>query len=357
MNKRYFRGLGGCVESVAIVAIALAIVAASSGRCRAASPPAVRGPLLALGTAEFSNLTRAERALLVHADLKNRASSDFAVAGTVANPADPSNDPVHADHWDHEREVRAELIRWMCVDPDATKLVDPRGIRLLGAKVTGALDLSHVRVSFGIAMIRCRIPSRMNLESAALPMLDLNGSSIAEIYAPSLDVQGDLALGGFGVGGPFQASGEVNLEDSRIGGIAGFAGGHFRSTPPNEMPPGQLEAAIDLWGATIGGALYLCCGLQAQGPVVLHSTKVQGLLTLANAHLYSHTGPALDALALSVGGDVYLSEIPWVKDSAFVVDGLVSLVTAHIDGAPSMCIRRSSRVTRPLSPGSMRVRW
>ena len=45
-----------------------------------------------------------------------------------------------------ERHVRASLIRWMCVDPDAVKLIDPKGIRVMGARITGGLNLAHVRV-------------------------------------------------------------------------------------------------------------------------------------------------------------------------------------------------------------------
>jgi hypothetical protein len=56
----------------------------------------------------------------------NRAAGDFAVAGPSAVPSDPTNDPVYADKWERQREIRAELIRWLCVDPDASKMVDPR---------------------------------------------------------------------------------------------------------------------------------------------------------------------------------------------------------------------------------------
>ena len=63
-------------------------------------------------------------------------------------------------------------------------MVNPRGIRLLGARVTGKLDLSHVKVPFSIAMIRCSIPERMNFESAEIPKLDLHAQlDPGEIFA------------------------------------------------------------------------------------------------------------------------------------------------------------------------------
>ena len=81
--------------------------------------------LVTIAAAQFANLTTAERAMLAFVDLKNRVEGDFAPGGPSAVPGDPTNDPAHADSWGHDRDVRAELIRWLCVDPDASRLVDP----------------------------------------------------------------------------------------------------------------------------------------------------------------------------------------------------------------------------------------
>src|SRR6516225_4646031 len=88
--------------------------------------------LVDLASAHFMNLTQAERALLKNADITSLQRSDLAVAGSSSNPTDPSNDPARAEQWNQQRNVRAELIRWLCVDPDASRRVDPRGIRLFG---------------------------------------------------------------------------------------------------------------------------------------------------------------------------------------------------------------------------------
>ena len=52
----------------------------------------------------------------------------FAIAGLKAKLDDPSNDPAQADKWGKEREVRADLIRWLCVDPRAKALSSSSGI-------------------------------------------------------------------------------------------------------------------------------------------------------------------------------------------------------------------------------------
>ena len=90
----------------------------ASAPCRAAigRKPDASSRLVALAAAQFPNLTKAERTLLEFADIKNRAAGDFTAAGPSGVPNDSMNDPVQADEWDHQREVRAELIRWLCVD-------------------------------------------------------------------------------------------------------------------------------------------------------------------------------------------------------------------------------------------------
>src|SRR5260370_33975179 len=80
-----------------------------------------------------------------------------AVCGSSADARDPSNDPGFSQKWESSREVRAEVIRWLCVDRDAKVLVDPLGIQGLGARITGELNLRVAVVPFPIRLNRCRL--------------------------------------------------------------------------------------------------------------------------------------------------------------------------------------------------------
>jgi len=137
--------------------------------------------LVALATAQFPNLTEAERAMLVFVDVKNRTQGDFAFGGSNALLNDPTNDLANADSWTHDRDVRAEMIRWLCADPDASRLVDPGGIRLLGARITGRLNLSRIHVPFPIVLRNCAIPERITLAAAHIPSLGLGGQPYPRI--------------------------------------------------------------------------------------------------------------------------------------------------------------------------------
>lgn len=309
------------------------IAALSANPCRAAQPPQSDStPLIRLAAAGFPSLTHAERALLEFADVKQRARGDFAAAGPSAVPNDPSNDPVHADRWGHDREVRAELIRWLCVDPDASRLVDPRGIRLLGARVTGKLDLSHVRVPFGIAMIRCLIPEQINLDSAEIPKLNLSGSSTGEIFAQNLVVAGDADIGSDGIdyGGPFRASGEVYLWGARVGGSANFAGGRFHSSAASLSGVStELKPALDLRAVVVKGYVVIGFGFESQGAVLLEGATIGGRLHCVGGHFINPGNVALTADSASIGGDVLLAQYGQYD---FEADGLMQFVAAHVGG-------------------------
>jgi len=154
------------------------------------------GSLLGVASKRFPDLTRAERALLVFADKSNQADGEYAIAGSSSTPLDPSNDPSHADEWPPDRNIRAELFRWLAVDNIASTLVDPNGVRVLGAKIAGKIDLALVRVPFGLELVRCSIPEEMNLESADLPSLNLGGSRSGRIDGQNLTVHSHLNLAG-----------------------------------------------------------------------------------------------------------------------------------------------------------------
>lgn len=291
--------------------------------------------LVTMAAAQFPNLTNAERALLVFVNLRNRAPGDFAAAGPSAVPTDPSNNPALANNWGHEREVRADLIRWLCADPDASAMVDRRGIRLLGARVTGSLDLSHVKVPFGLVLVRCSIAEKMNLDSTELAILDLNASYIGEIYGPNLKVEGDADIGwdGHDYGNKLQASGEVDLEAAQIGGAGGLTLGFARfHTSPSELAVGHPgpNAALFLAEVSVRGGVYLCCGAEYDGAVVLDSAKIGGMLFCSAGHFINPGQVALSALSASIDGDVYLTHLDGYGD--FVADGLVDFSAARVNG-------------------------
>src|SRR5260370_33383239 len=95
-------------------ATAVIIAALFAGPCRAAQPQRTDSTtLIKLAASKFPDLTKAERAMLWFSDVENVNRGEIAVAGSSANPADPSNGPAHADTWSNDRDIRAALMAWL----------------------------------------------------------------------------------------------------------------------------------------------------------------------------------------------------------------------------------------------------
>jgi hypothetical protein len=293
--------------------------------------------LLQLTEGEFSNLTPAETALLKFAGSNRSEPGGFAAAGPSAKPDDPSNDPAHADRWGKEREVRADLIRWLCVDPRAKALIDPQGIRLLGARITGKLYLADVTVPFALTLRNCSIGERMTFEHASLPRLDLGGCYTREIDGRAAVVHSDLNLDSL------HASGEVWFNDSNIDGDLGARGGHFAhsTVEPHETEEVFFKKALDLESARIGGDVWLCYGFEADGAVNLITA------TIGTSVVFSGTFNNPNNLAIFAHGMVVASEVFFggifgkihVNGSAVIADARVGATVfvqdATFSGAPN----------------------
>jgi hypothetical protein len=256
--------------------------------------------------------------LLVFVDLKKRAQGDFALAGPSAAVSDVNNDPVHADQWNHERDVRAELIRWLSVDPDASRLVDSRGIRLLGARVTGRLDLSRVHVPFPIFLRNCAVPKRLSGDQYSFPRF--RGSHIGEMDAPGIEVDSDLRLDS-----GFQTAGEVNVAEARIGGAL-LTSGHFRSSaidfdlfdPKNTQRRAFYGLQMRVGGSLVFRDVHIDGGIELSGSTI-------GADLILDGSFVNPAMMAIDASSTDIAGNVIIG-----YGAPFVSDGLVNFVTAKI---------------------------
>jgi hypothetical protein len=283
------------------------------------------GSLLEIASKLFPGLTRAERALLEFADVKNVGRGDYAVVGASHNPDDPSNDPAHAGGWNKEREIRALLLRWLCEDPAAIKVMSPSGIAVLGARVVGGLNLSYVRVPFALVMRKCSIAERIILKGSEIPHLDFDGSYVKEIDAQGLIVQGDLDLAN-----GFHASGETRIETARIDGALNCNGGSFHySNVSLSQYAGVNKPALIVDESTIGSGVTLSFGFRSEGAVLIRNTSVANDLDMFGARMSNPHNLAFRG-NFSSFGSVYVGSPPVQKWGDFEADGRVEFTAARI---------------------------
>src|SRR5689334_16086488 len=107
------------------------------------------GDLEELAKVRFTSLTDSESKMLQAA-----ANGTTAFCGPSQQDDDLRNDPGSADNWPADRQIRSDLIRWLCIDKAAKDCLDPRGIQLHRARISGALDRSFAPDHFPLRLSR-----------------------------------------------------------------------------------------------------------------------------------------------------------------------------------------------------------
>ena len=231
------------------------------------------------------------------------------IAVPSARDDDPHNDPEQAVEWDHERTIRAALIRWQCIDHTAKCLVDPRGVQIHAARIEDVLDLSFATVSFPLQFTACLFASRVELFGAQLEALYLQHSRSAAFSADGLKVRGNLS---FRYG---DATGEVRLGRAEIGG-------HLMCNNATFKNPGGVSLFAD--GIKVAGSVFLN-SFNAEGELRLVAAHVGGNLECDSAKFRNEGKVALNADGIKVKHNVFLR-------ADFRVGGDVRLVGAEILG-------------------------
>jgi hypothetical protein len=248
----------------------------------------VPGALQSLATRIFGTLTACERRLLTAATAAPETL--VGLCGESYDENDKVNNPTQAEKWAPYRNVRADLIRWLCTDPDALKLIASTGIQVIGARIVGALNLVFAKVPFPLVFRRCWFIEGVNLSRAHLLMLDLSGSRTGDLVGIQLSIRNDLILSGL------TTKGQVLLTDANIAENLDLSGARLK----DEINHVALAARK----VRIGHDLILS-ELTTTGQLMLTDANVGGNLEFASATLADKVDHfALDARHLKLGGDL-----------------------------------------------------
>jgi hypothetical protein len=249
----------------------------------------------------------------------------IAYCGPSHDDHDPHNDPGKADQWGPERQIRAQLIRFLCLDRRARERVDQTGIAVHAAKVVGGLNLSFVTVDFPLQLWHCALTDDANLIQLEIPFLSLEGSWVRSVSAGGASVKAAVFLDN-----GFHAVGTVNLYGANIGWMLDCRGGTFVSVPRKELSGSGV--ALNAENITVSGALFLSKGFRAEGEVRLSGAQIRGTLDGSGGAFInpptkdlSGSGVALNAENITVSGNLMLAK-------GFRAEGEVRLSSAQIRG-------------------------
>lgn len=194
--------------------------------------------------------------------------------------------------------------------------LDPGGLKIVGATITGQLDLSDVVAKKPLVLRDCSTEQPVLLSRAQFSLLDLRGLVAPAVEARGLTVDHHLRLSGarlgagvsvdaphLRVGGSaylddgFHAAGSVTLSGSRVGGVLMFGGGCF-------------ESGLTLVDLQIGDGIFLNAGCEVSGggrhaAVRMRGTRVDGQIIFREGR-FSSSGVALDLRHVRVGKDLLM---------------------------------------------------
>jgi hypothetical protein len=241
---------------------------------------------------------------------------DALVAGDVLDLGEPTSGEDTSDFdWSDRLLAATDLVR-LLADPSG---VHRHGLRLIGAQISGSVDLSDISRPMQLSFAHCWFDETIDLSRSSLSSVSFVDCS----FAPALE-QPDLRLALNAVDVCLdhdllfrgsQIAGSIVLDSAKIGGLL-----DFRETTID----GYGGPAVQAQSATIGEDVGLTEAI-VNGVVNLRSAKIGGQLDCREAKLSSEGGyPAVFAQSATIGEDVGFARA--------VVSGGVNLDGAKIGG-------------------------
>ncbi|MFF3846213.1 membrane-associated oxidoreductase [Streptomyces sp. NPDC002328] len=188
-----------------------------------------------------------------------------------------------------ERTVRAVVLRALLLN-GPREAGEVAALKVLGARVTGVLDLRYAVVDSVARLGYCRFEEAPRLAGAQLGYLSLRDSVLPGLGAARTRIDGSLRLTRCRIDGPVylggaQISGALFLDEARI-----------TSEDPDRpvLQLNQITVDDDLCAR----------GLRARGLIRLDGATVAGSLDLQDAELSNPGAHVLDAESLDLGANL-----------------------------------------------------
>jgi hypothetical protein len=239
--------------------------------------------------------------------------------------ADDVIDEATMRSWGGSRTCRASVIRDI-LRGRLTVAIDPHGIRLRGARITGRLDLDRLSTDIWLDLDDCLLEEGIAARNARLPGLLLTGCQIEHPAEPPLDgiglSCGLLLLTGARVIGHAKA-GAVNLGAARVTGRLNCTEVKLRNDSGPALDGNTLQVGQNM---LLSGQFT---GSGVDGAVNLLGAHIDGQLSFDGAQLRNDSGPALLVEGLQVGLHLFLRRFTATGGGK---DEAVNLRRVRVDG-------------------------
>ncbi|MFH8564120.1 membrane-associated oxidoreductase [Streptomyces sp. NPDC017988] len=273
-------------------------------------------------------------------DVERRVWEAYPKGRTVDLRQTPDDGPEGAFEagaaWGPERTVRAEVLRALLLREPGHADGEVPLLRLMGARISGRLDLQYADVAAPIHLWACLFDETPDLYGAQLRQLNLGRSVLPGLHAIALRVDGSLRLTRCRIRGP------VRLGGARITGAVFLNMAHIGE--PGATYP---EPVLALNRVTVDDDFQADGGFTAHGQVRLAGAVIAGNVTFDDAVLRNPGGTALDASNLSGGTDLCamrLRAYGRVNLPGVRIPGRLNLEGARLSNPGGMALRASGLV-------------
>jgi hypothetical protein len=166
-----------------------------------------------------------------------------ALTGSARRPESPG---------EHNHLIRAEVLRWLSINGDAQKFVDPKGIRLGAAIVEGQLDLSYANVLIALTLNDSAL-GPVKLRYAVTRTIDLDASIVQFIDATSARINGDVL-----VKRGFVSAGLLDFTAAQVHGTFDASHASLLKAPESlVMPMAHVDVSVNLNWSQVTGLIRL----------------------------------------------------------------------------------------------------
>lgn len=212
--------------------------------------------------------------------------------------------------WGASRSVRASVLAELLSVRLPALPGKSAAVRLAGARITGALDLSHFHIAQSVELLECWFDEPLHLTTSHAETISLRGCRIPGLSAQGLRTDGELDLDGL------VCSAEIDLTDASLGGSLVLSAAQLSN------PDGS---ALSADGITVNGDVFCRTGFRAIGEVHLLGARIDGDLDLTDAVLDNPAGDALSAHSAKIRGNVLCAD-------GFRAAGAVRLQRCEVGG-------------------------
>lgn len=287
-----------------------------------------------------------------------------------------TGEPLRLNHleWMGGRRIRPGRLpsielRKALICPPTT--VEPRGLTIEGAQISGRLDLDYTTIPFPITFSDCRFTDPISATEAELRSLDFSGSQLSGLDLSQARLDGNLGM----EGSTLQADSDgiaLSLTFTQIAGgwlaTDGFSAegsihAHGISVNGFLIMDGAINCAADgtalnLSQATLQGG-WFSTGLHTRGEVTARGVAVGGPLCLDGSTFRNPGGVALNVELATFSGGFFamdgFSTEGEVLASGLQVDGQlnldgatlsnfsdVSAIPGHTDGRVALRLEQAT---------------